>query len=95
MKCFPIVRMRTARLVYMTVSWNVYYCNRCRGWFKSFYKSRYIVEPIEDKKLIASLVKQYVMDQEMLDAVRSLGIWASRRWQRMKEFFHAVQFSSE
>jgi hypothetical protein len=90
LKCFPVVGKRTARLIYMTVGWNVYYCSRCRGWFKSFYKSRYLVEPIEDKKLIASLVKQYMMDQEILDAVRNLALWASRTRQMMKEFFHGA-----
>lgn len=61
---------RTAECMYSSAEWDYYYCYRCRGWFKVFFRDDRVFIRVKSKNEIRFLTLMYTTRMEFLRASR-------------------------
>jgi hypothetical protein len=59
--------MKTAKLLVVTGQWNFFYCYRCRRWSQSYFSSKEVLIPVDNKRMENSLTWFWQTEKEMME----------------------------
>lgn len=71
--CSSAADTRTAEQLYASSEWDYYYCYRCRGWFRRFYRDPNVFVPVKDRMDIRFLTWHYAMQVQSMYEMKRMG----------------------
>jgi uncharacterized CHY-type Zn-finger protein len=77
---------KTAAMFYEGPEWKYYYCYECGRWFSRHFRYRYVVEHVDDPKVIGLLVRHLETQRDLDEAQPGLS-WFRRWLKGVNRFF--------